>query len=117
MKHELVQLTGKIDRAWIDDESAAPYSDNGRPGIETRFVIGLCCSSTSTACPTKAVCGLWIYDPYLNLAQRRTLAIDQVSGTTESLLAIDEAPNFLENQVRFLVAGCAQPHRTSAARR
>src|SRR5262245_52865431 len=41
MKHELVQLAGKIDWAWIDDEIAPLYSDNGRPGIETRFVIGL----------------------------------------------------------------------------
>ena len=41
MKHELVQLADKIDWAWIDDEIAPLYSDNGRPGIATRFVIGL----------------------------------------------------------------------------
>ena len=58
-----------------------------------------------------------VYDPYFNLAQLRTLAIDQVSGRPKDLVAIDEAPNFLENQVRFLMAGCAQPHRASAARR
>jgi IS5 family transposase len=40
MKHELVQFAGKIDWAWIDSEIAPLYSDNGRPGIETRFVIG-----------------------------------------------------------------------------
>jgi IS5 family transposase len=34
MKHALVQL------AAIDREVAPLYSDNGRPGIETRFVIG-----------------------------------------------------------------------------
>ena len=38
LKHELVQLAGKIDWAWIDDEIAPLYSDKGRPGIETRFV-------------------------------------------------------------------------------
>ena len=37
MKHELVQLAGKIDWAWIDDEMALLYSDKGRPGIESRF--------------------------------------------------------------------------------
>jgi hypothetical protein len=37
VKHGLVQLAARIDWDWID----APYSDNGRPGIETRFVIGL----------------------------------------------------------------------------
>src|SRR6266566_6799405 len=41
MKHELVQLAEKIDWAWIDSEIAPLYSENGRPGIETRFVIGL----------------------------------------------------------------------------
>lgn len=30
MKHELVQLAGKVDWDWID-------SENGRPGIETRL--------------------------------------------------------------------------------
>jgi IS5 family transposase len=41
MKHELVQLAARIDWDWIDREVAPLYSDNGRPGIETRFVIGL----------------------------------------------------------------------------
>ena len=41
MKHELVQLAGKIDWDWIDREIAPLYSDKGRPGIATRFVIGL----------------------------------------------------------------------------
>lgn len=41
MKHELVQLAGKIDWDWIDGEIAPLYSENGRPGIETRFMIGL----------------------------------------------------------------------------
>jgi transposase, IS5 family len=41
MKHELAQLAGKIDWTWIDSEVAPLYSDKGRPGVETRFVIGL----------------------------------------------------------------------------
>ena len=41
MKHELVLLAGKIEWDWIDDEIAPLYSENGRPGIETRFMIGL----------------------------------------------------------------------------
>lgn len=40
MKHELVQLAGKIDWGWIDSEIAPLYRENGRPGIETRFMIG-----------------------------------------------------------------------------
>ena len=41
MKHELVQLAGKIDWGWIDEQIAPLYSDKGRPGIEARFVVGL----------------------------------------------------------------------------
>jgi hypothetical protein len=41
MKHELVLLAGKIDWDWIDGEIAPLYSEQGRPGIETRFMIGL----------------------------------------------------------------------------
>src|SRR5262245_2933625 len=41
MKHELVQLAGRLDWDWLDGEIAPLYSDKGRPGIETRFVIGL----------------------------------------------------------------------------
>jgi hypothetical protein len=40
MKHEVVQLAGKLDWEWLDGEIAPLYSDKGRPGIETRFVIG-----------------------------------------------------------------------------
>src|SRR3954447_9165969 len=41
MKHELVQLAGRIDWDWIDGEVAPLFSENGPPGIETRFMIGL----------------------------------------------------------------------------
>jgi transposase, IS5 family len=38
MKHELVQLAGKIDWAWIDSQITPLYSAKGRPAIETRFM-------------------------------------------------------------------------------
>ena len=41
LKHELAQLAGAIDWDWIDGEIAPLYSEKGRPGIETRFAIGL----------------------------------------------------------------------------
>jgi hypothetical protein len=40
MRHELAQLAGKIDWDFIDGEITPLYSDSGRPGIATRFVIG-----------------------------------------------------------------------------
>ena len=41
LKNELAQLAEKVDWDWIDDEIAPLYSEKGRPGIETRFAIGL----------------------------------------------------------------------------
>jgi transposase, IS5 family len=41
MRHELAQLASKIDWDFIDGEIAPLYSDSGRPGIATRFVVGL----------------------------------------------------------------------------
>ena len=64
LKHELVQLAGKIDWDWIDGEIAPLYSDKGRPGIETRFVIGLLLLKHIYGLSDEAVCDRWVYDPY-----------------------------------------------------
>ena len=64
MKHELVQLAGKLDWDWPDGEIAPLYSDKGRPGIETRFVIGLLLLKHIFALSDEEVCGRWVYDPY-----------------------------------------------------
>ncbi|MGB8365361.1 MAG: IS5 family transposase [Rhizomicrobium sp.] len=64
MKHELVQLAARIDWAWIDQEIAPLYSENGRPGIETRFVIGLLLLKHIHGLSDDAVCERWVCDPY-----------------------------------------------------
>src|SRR5215469_6560485 len=64
MKHELVQLAGKIDWNWLDSEIAPLYSDKGRPGIETRFVVGLLLLKHIYGLSDEGVCERWIYDPY-----------------------------------------------------
>jgi IS5 family transposase len=64
LKHELVQLAGKIDWDWIDGEIAPLYSDQGRPGIETRFVIGLLLLKHIYGLSDEGVCERWAYDPY-----------------------------------------------------
>ncbi len=64
MKHELVQLGGKIDWAWIDGEMAPLYSDKGRPGIESRFVVGLLLLKHMFGLSDEGVCERWVYDPY-----------------------------------------------------
>jgi IS5 family transposase len=64
MKHVLVQLAGRIDWAWIDNEIAPLYSEKGRPGIETRFVIGLFLLKHIYGLSDEAVCERWVCDPY-----------------------------------------------------
>ena len=64
MKHELVQLAGKIDWDWLDREVAPLYSDKGRPGIETRFVLGLLLLKHVYTLSDEGVCERWVYDPY-----------------------------------------------------
>ena len=64
LKHELVQLGGKIDWNWIDREIAPLYSDKGRPGVETRFMIGLLLLKHIYGLSDEAVCERWVHDPY-----------------------------------------------------
>jgi len=64
MKHELVQLAGKLDWGWLDTEIAPLYSEKGRPGIESRFVIGLLLLKYIFALSDEQVCERWVYDPY-----------------------------------------------------
>jgi IS5 family transposase len=64
MKQELVQLAGKIDWNWLDSAIAPLYSDKGRPGIETRFVVGLLLLKHIYALSDEAVCERWVHDPY-----------------------------------------------------
>ena len=52
MKHELVQLAGKVDWDWIDGEIAPLYSENGRRS-RAASRPGCCCSSTFVGYPTK----------------------------------------------------------------
>src|SRR4051795_1276159 len=64
LKHELVLLAGKIDWDWIDGEIAPLYSENGRPGIETRFMIGLLLLKHIYGLSDEGVCERWVHDPY-----------------------------------------------------
>ena len=64
MKNELVQLAGRLDWEWIDGEIAPLYSDKGRPGIETRFAIGLLLLKHIYGLSDEGVCERWVFDPY-----------------------------------------------------
>src|SRR5476651_1061044 len=64
LKHELARLAGRIDWDWIDGEIAPLYSDKGRPGIPTRFAIGLLLLKQIYGLSDEGVCERWVYDPY-----------------------------------------------------
>lgn len=64
LKNELAQLAGAIDWDWIDGEIAPLYSEKGRPGIETRFAIGLLLLKHIYGLSDEGVCERWVYDPY-----------------------------------------------------
>src|ERR1700722_2970698 len=74
LKHELVLLAGKIDWDWIDGEIAPLYSENGRPGIETRFMIGLLLLKHIYGLSDEGVCERWVRrrSPYRSAAPRRS---------------------------------------------
>ena len=64
MRHELVLLAERIDWDWLDREIAPLYAETGRPGVETRFVIGLLLLKHIFALSDEQVCERWVYDPY-----------------------------------------------------
>jgi IS5 family transposase len=64
MDHELVRLAQKIDWEWIDGELAERFSDKGRPGTETRFMVGLLLLKHIYHLSDEGVCERWVHDPY-----------------------------------------------------
>ena len=64
MGHELVRLADAIDWDWLDGELAGQFSDTGRPGTETRFMVGLLLLKHIYALSDEGVCERWVYDPY-----------------------------------------------------
>src|SRR5471030_1888488 len=64
LKHELAQFAGQIDWDWIDGEIAPLYCEKGRPGIPTRFAIGLLLLKQIYGLSDEGVCERWVYDPY-----------------------------------------------------
>jgi len=64
MRHELVQLAQRIDWAWLDAEVAACFSDEGRPGVSSRYMLGLLLLKHIYALSDEGVCERWVHDPY-----------------------------------------------------
>ena len=64
MDHALVRLARKLDWEWIDEQLAERFSDKGRPGTETRFMVGLLLLKHIFHLSDEGVCERWVYDPY-----------------------------------------------------
>jgi IS5 family transposase len=64
MKHELVALADKIDWAWLDEQIAPYFSDEGRPGEPLRFMLGMFILKHTYGLSDEQVWDRWVHDPY-----------------------------------------------------
>ena len=64
MKHELVALADKIDWAWLDEQLAGCFSDQGRPAEPVRFMLGMFMLKHTYALSDEQVWERWVHDPY-----------------------------------------------------
>jgi len=64
MKHPLVVLAGKVDWAWLDDQLAGSFSDQGRPAEPVRFMLGMFMLKHTYALSDEQVWDRWVNDPY-----------------------------------------------------
>jgi IS5 family transposase len=64
MEHELVRLALTIDWACLDAQVADCFGATGRPGLPTRFMVGLLLLKQVYRLSDEAVCERWVYDPY-----------------------------------------------------
>lgn len=63
-RHELVQLAGKLDWAWIDDQIAPLFAEQGRPAVATQFMVGLLLLKHIYGLSDEEVCERWVDNPY-----------------------------------------------------
>ncbi len=64
MRHELAVLADKIDWAWLDEQLAESFSDQGRPAEPVRFMIGMFLLKHTYALSDEQVWDRWVHDPY-----------------------------------------------------
>ena len=64
MKHALVALADKIDWAWLDEQLAGCFSDQGRPAEPVRFMIGMFLLKHTYDLSDEQVWDRWVQDPY-----------------------------------------------------
>lgn len=87
IKHERCRLHSRSTEPGSTGEVAPLYSDKGRPGIVSRFVIGLLLFNTSTPSPTRALRALGLRSLLPARALRLSHWRKRLGGKLELLLA------------------------------
>ena len=64
MCHELVKLAESIDWNFLESKVAAFYSEEGRPGLTVRMIVGLHILKQMYNLSDEGVCERWVQDPY-----------------------------------------------------
>jgi transposase, IS5 family len=64
MRHELVVLADKLDWAWLDEQVAESFSDQGRPAEPVRFMLGMFMLKHTYGLSDEQVWERWVHDPY-----------------------------------------------------
>ena len=64
MKHALVVLADKLEWAWLDEQLAESFSDQGRPAEPVRFMLGMFMLKHTYGLSDEQVWDRWVHDPY-----------------------------------------------------
>lgn len=64
LRHELVKLSEAIDWQYLEERNAEFYSEEGRPGVNSRVMIGLHILKFMYNLSDDNVCDRWVNDPY-----------------------------------------------------
>lgn len=64
LRHPTVVLGNKIDWPHLDGAYGALYAEDGRPGIATRFMVGLHILKHTYGLSDEEVCARWVENPY-----------------------------------------------------
>ncbi|MCB1080681.1 MAG: IS5 family transposase [Chlamydiia bacterium] len=107
MKHELVLLSHGIDWGRLDTHFGQFFSENGRPGIPSRMMIGLHILKHTFALSDEEVCASWVENPYFQYFCGETffqhdVPIERSSMTHWRKRVGDEALNMLLQESLFV---------------
>lgn len=107
MRHELVLLSHGIDWDRLDIHFGQFFSQNGRPGIPSRMMIGLHILKHTYALSDEEVCARWVENPYFQYFCGETFfqhdfPIERSSMTHWRKRVGDEALNILLQESLFV---------------